>query len=403
MKQKKLIDIPQKLTDQFIIQFFIKNNKIIPTRLNHIFLDQYPIIKKYLENRYNDFNSYKETLYRIFNNIDEIPLCSYCHKNKTKFLSFKYGYQKHCCSSCATLDPIVKQKLHKTNIEKYGVEHNWSNNEIRKKCKETAIKRYGNVNNIEKIKETNLKKYGVEFPYQYKEFLDKARNTCIKHFGVDSIFKDHNFIKKCFINKFGVDNPFKLKCIKDKVKHTLLLKYNTEYVLSNIDIRNKGIETQREKYNGLLYVQTEDFLNKSYNTKKLHKTFNISKIEKLFEQYLLDNNIEYNSQYKSDEYPFKCDFYIIKYKLYIEINAHWTHGFHLFNENNIDDIQKLNKWKSKNNKFYNNAIKTWTIRDISKYNKAKENNLNYLVIYSNKINEVINKFENYISKCEYNI
>ena len=32
-----------------------------------------------------------------------------------------------------------------------------------------------------------------------------------------------------------------------------------------------------------------------------------------------------------------------------------------------------------------------------------KNNLNYLVIYSNKINEVIEQFENYINKCEYNI
>ena len=76
-------------------------------------------------------NSYKETLYRIYNNINEIPLCSYCHNNKTKFYSFTKGYLKHCCSSCATLDPDVKEKLKNTNLEKYGCEHNWSNKDIR--------------------------------------------------------------------------------------------------------------------------------------------------------------------------------------------------------------------------------------------------------------------------------
>ena len=403
MKKKKLIDIPEIIDDNFIIQFFIKNNKIIKTRVNHIFLDQYPDVKQYLENRYIDFNSYKETLYRIYNNINEIPLCSYCHNNKTKFYSFTKGYLKHCCSSCATLDPDVKEKLKNTNLEKYGCEHNWSNKDIRQKCIDTTLKRYGYKTNIEKIKQTNLKKYGVEFPYQYKEFLDKARNTCLKHFGVDSVRKDKEFQKQCYIKKLGVDNPFKLKSVKDKIRQTLLEKYNVEYALSNKDIRNKGIQTQKEKYNGLLYVQTQDFLNKSYNTKKLHKSFNTSKIENLFEQYLIDNNINYETQYKSDEYPFKSDFYIIDYNLYIEINAHWTHGFHLFNKDNNDDIQKLNEWKQKNTEFYNNAIKTWSIRDVNKYNIAMKNNLNYLVIYSNKINEVIEQFENYINKCEYNI
>ena len=60
MKKKKLIDIPEIIDDNFIIQFFIKNNKIIKTRVNHIFLDQYPDVKQYLKNRYIDFNSYKE-------------------------------------------------------------------------------------------------------------------------------------------------------------------------------------------------------------------------------------------------------------------------------------------------------------------------------------------------------
>ncbi|WP_443081886.1 DUF7487 domain-containing protein [Terrisporobacter sp.] len=104
------------------------------------------------------------------------------------------------------------------------------------------------------MKQTNLKKYGVEFPYQYKEFLDKARNTCLKHFGVDSVRKDKEFQKQCYIKKLGVDNPFKLKSVKDKIRQTLLEKYNVEYALSNKDIREKGWETQRKKYNGLLYV-----------------------------------------------------------------------------------------------------------------------------------------------------
>ena len=49
---------------------------------------------------------------------------------------------------------------------------------------------------------------------------------------------------------------------------------------------------------------------------------------------------------------------------------------------NIDDIEKLNKWKQKNTKFYNNAIDVWTKRDQLKIKTAKDNNLNYKAFYS---------------------
>ena len=95
--------------------------------------------------------------------------------------------------------------------------------------------------------------------------------------------------------------------------------------------------------------------------------------------YIIDNVIE---QYKSDLYPFYCDFYIKNLDLYIECNYHWTHGGHIFNKDNINDIEKLNKWKQKNTKFYNNAIEVWTKRDQLKIKTAKDNNLNYKAFYS---------------------
>jgi len=89
-------------------------------------------------------------------------------------------------------------------------------------------------------------------------------------------------------------------------------------------------------------------------------------------------------QYKSDLYPFNCDFYIPSLNLYIECNYHWTHGGHPYNENNKKDQNQLKNWKEKNTKFYNNAINTWTIRDVNKRNIAKQNNLNYIEFWSLK-------------------
>ena len=52
--------------------------------------------------------------------------------------------------------------------------------------------------------------------------------------------------------------------------------------------------------------------------------------------------------------------------------------------------------KSKNTQYHNNAINTWTIRDVKKRNIAKQNNLNYLEIFSIKLNECIEQLNNYI-------
>ena len=72
----------------------------------------------------------------------------------------------------------------------------------------------------------------------------------------------------------------------------------------------------------------------------------------------------------------------------------WTHGLHPYNENDNDDIEKLNSWKekSKTSDFYKNAIYTWTDLDIRKQKIAKENKLNYKVFYN--INEFYNWYNN---------
>ena len=84
----------------------------------------------------------------------------------------------------------------------------------------------------------------------------------------------------------------------------------------------------------------------------------------------------------------------------------WTHGQHAFNEKNQDDIQILEKWKSKNSKYYNNAINTWTKRDVAKRKVAKQNNLNYIELWN--IEEVLNHIRQnldilYISFNEYKL
>ena len=126
-----------------------------------------------------------------------------------------------------------------------------------------------------------------------------------------------------------------------------------------------------------------------YETKLKNGTLNTSIIEDKIKNYLIEHNIEFKQQYKSKEYPYSCDFYFPAKDLYVEIQAHWTHGGHPYNENNIEDINVIEKWKAKNTKYFNNAINTWTVRDVNKRNTAIQNNLNYIEIFSNNLDKCI--------------
>lgn len=93
------------------------------------------------------------------------------------------------------------------------------------------------------------------------------------------------------------------------------------------------------------------------------------------------------AQYFDMRYPFNCDYYIKSIDTFIEVHSNWTHNTHPFNTENPEDIQKLLKMeeKAKTSKYYKNAIYTWTDLDVRKLNIAKENHLNYIIIYNNLI------------------
>ena len=102
--------------------------------------------------------------------------------------------------------------------------------------------------------------------------------------------------------------------------------------------------------------------------------------------------IEY--QYRSEQYPFNCDFYIPSLDLYIELNFHWTHGGSPFNENDESCIEQLEHWqeKAKTSDFYRKAIGVWTRRDPYKKQFVIDNKLNWICFYS------IGDFEEWLNK-----
>lgn len=410
------------VTDQIILDYFIKSNGHINVqRLTNI-SEEY---KEYLDNRYTDSQSLRETIKRIQYNIEVRPVCVICGK-PVKFLNGKKNqlFNKTCCKEHANmLDGItvkkvlkdiysdvnkkqeINNKIRETCLLKYGDEH-YSN---RIKARETCLQRYGVTSPLkseifkQKSKETCLQKYGVEYTGQIPEKIEKTHKACLEKYGVDSVFKVQKFRNQSLdtcIKKYASDeddinsivNIGQLKYIKDKIKNTCLEKYGVENPM------------QTQYYKNLIssILSSNEIQEKIYNTKLLNNSFNISYQEDVCFDLLKEKYSDCIRQYKSELYPFNCDFYIPSLDLYIEYNGSHYHHYHPFDINDNNDLNELNRLKEKaensnahkNGKKsqYDNIIYTWTILDLKKRNIAQQNNLNYIEFWNiNEVKEWINK------------
>lgn len=323
-------------------------------------------IYEYLINYFDDADdtnsSSTEILYRIMNNISVKPVCPVCGK-PAKFKRFDKGYGVFCSNKCRRSkegEQWVQKMVKETNLERYGVEYPAQTPESLQKTISTQYKKYGCVFNPQKVKETCLAKYGVEYYVLSEDAKIKRTNTLIKHYNVDVPLKNKDILekqKKTMIEKYGYDHNF---------KDPKLIK------------RLKSPEIREQQW----------------ETKKKNGTTNTSKIEEQFAKYLEDNNYAFERNYAKDRrYPYHVDFYLNDFDLFIEIQGSWTHGEHPFNALNEDDQKRLLEMKSKNTKYYESAIRSWTIRDVEKRECAKRNNLNYLEIFSCDLDVCINEFK----------
>ena len=147
-------------------------------------------------------------------------------------------------------------------------------------------------------------------------------------------------------------------------------------------MKKYGIKNNYTRQDIKVKSHSPESLEKVLSTKKRNNTFNTSKPEKNLETKLRKLFPDLKTQYKSDVYPFACDLYIPSLDLYIEYNGTWTHGGHFFDKNNPEDLKVLELWKSKNTKYYNNAVYNWSVRDILKLETAIKNNLNYIAWFN---------------------
>lgn len=350
-----------KFVNNVILKYLYKDDKV---NVNKIRCKKYQNIRNYLFSYFNDNPStFIEILFRIKYNIER-NYCNICGK-PTYFKGIawykKTGklYADFCSCKCSMNSHETKEAYKKSCIDKYGVDNPMKNKNVVDKGKETCKNKYGVVRASllkeyqDKVKETNMKRYGVEVPLQNREINKKWHETC-------------------YVN-FGTYSPLANKEIYDKAEETTYKKYGVYCIFNTKENREK-----------LLSEKTKQ---KRYETLRRNHTFNTSKIEETIYEKLIDiygkNDIlrEYKDK---DRYPYRCDFYIKSLDLFIEVQGYYTHGKEPYNPNSIKHQILVQKYKERYGPNCQ-AITIWTIKDVEKRNKAKENNLKYLEIFHKDI------------------
>lgn len=230
---------------------------------------------------------------------------------------------------------------------------------------------------------------------KYRKLSEKARlkkieETQLKLYGGIGLNSEQTYDKynKTLYSKYGVNNPMHILSVSENYLSPFLDKKT----------REKAIKTK--------LINSENQLNFYKSTGIIPDTmFKFSPLEKIVFVELVDrfgkNNVyyQYGVHPFDSRYPYSCDFYIKPLDLFIEINAHWSHGAHWFNSENHDDNLRVKHLSQFDKKSYKNAIRTWTIDDVSKRMKAKNNNLNYLVFWENDLSDFYKWFDFY--DCNY--
>lgn len=377
---------------------------------------------------------YAQSLKKDHSKVEIRRNCELCGKEFVVKLrkNGSYSSAKYCSEECAIKGGQVKQK--ETVMEKYGVEYAAQSEVIKEKSRKTNLERYGVENTFaveefkEKSKKTNLKKFGTEYALGAKEIREKIADTCMKKYGKPYVVltekqkaenvqkwheKDEQRVKKTKetnMKKYDAEFFMQSQAYKDKMQEKFGADHisRSQYIAEKQpEMIEKRRETSMERFGVPCYFQTRECIekikemyatgeiqSKAVETKRKNGTFNTSKPEKDILVLLQEKFPDVVYQYRSELYPFDCDFYIPSLNLYVEFQGHWTHGSKPF-EGTEEDLAELDKWKQKalTSKFYRNAIDVWTELDVKKRQLARKNDLNWIEFFNmDQFNEWYNTF-----------
>lgn len=156
--------------------------------------------------------------------------------------NFESNNGKHLCHKCTMKanNPMkkleIKEKIKKTNLEKYGTT-------LAMNSKENIIAR------VEKM-------FGTE--EATKNIVEKRKQTSIKRYGADHIMKTQEGkerVLEVFQEKYGETHPMKVEEVKNRMRSTMFERHGVKNPMHSQEIKDKMVKTNFERYGVDYYNQ----------------------------------------------------------------------------------------------------------------------------------------------------
>lgn len=199
---------------------------------------------------------YAERIYCLLYNIRERPTCEHCDG----FVHFPHHlrkeereYRRFCSNKCSNNNENVQKKKSETCMINYGVDNPSKSEEIHNKKVETVMKNYGGFMLAspilkERIYKTNLERYGNIQPSKTKKIKQKIKKSHLENnkvnyyklYGCQYSKSAIKYIKK-FINEHKIDEKL---CLYGENEMKIEKNDYTEYFFDLIVFRS---------YDGLLH------------------------------------------------------------------------------------------------------------------------------------------------------
>lgn len=174
--------------------------------------------------------------------------------------------------------------------------------------------------------------------------------------------------------------------------------------ISEVTRVKKLVETQETKYGGIgvggpqAYEKMRDtklnvvydVMDKFRNGEEIDDSIFGSLAERIVFYLLVekfgrkDVFYQYGVHPSDARYPYPCDFYIKSQDLFIELNLHYSHGPHWYDENSQEDKLRLAQYLASDSEKVRKSLRTWCELDVEKRQKAKASKIRYLVFWDGK-------------------
>ena len=255
-------------------------------------------------------------------------ICLTCKEKPTTYIGINDGYREYCSKKCSFNSSKVKEKIEKTNLEKYGVTNASKSKILMEKREKTCEAKYGakNVFQSKDVKDTikkTFKENWGDHPSRIKEVRKRIETTFQENHGAKDGFSKIN--NDAFIESLKYVNE-----VLDSFNYALIDEYTGR--------RKDSLKIKCLNCNTVFNTCIEYLV---YGYGKCPKCFpkSISACEKEIFDFIKYLGIEAINQDRTAIKPLELDIYIPDKKIAIEYNGLYWHS----EKNGRDKNYHLNK------------------------------------------------------------